>query len=414
MKKIFSFVVLALALTCPARAAEFKASVYSESGYAPLSENSALNPDNRYGLERFRFYNRGSLTAKNSFNEYINGLITLEGLYIPDDYFPDRRSLTQLKVKELCVDVRMTGVTARIGKQYIKWGGGTFFNPSSDILNHRRDPLRPLVEAEGNRFAHILAPLNSAITAELVVLQSDEHGPRPKDVEDWAVVPKLSFSFESLSGFLLAEMQPDAGPLYGTSLEYVCASGEFSDLALFVESQLKTSTKRYEIEPGAYGPAAKKESGDSFFLLVAGARIQHSFAEAGWIDGISLLAEYYFDTENWEHEDYRKYIKSLRDSRGSVHTAVLSAGESFKNSRDYIYGAVLLNSVCMRDLSVLNGAVVNLQDSSFIWIPDVYYTFASQNATVGLRSYCFFGGGRSEFGSSPLQYQLMAYLELFF
>ena len=422
MKKFFSAGVLALALICPAGAAEFKGSVYSETAYASLDRGSTLNPGNSYDLDHFRFYNRGSLTAKDSFNEYIKGLISLEGLYIPQDIDPARRSLTQLKIKELYVDLSASSLSARIGKQYIKWGSGTFFNPSSDILNHRRNPLRPLAEAEGNRFAHVTAPLGSSgLTAELAVIQSDEHRTGLRAVEDFAVVPKLSFSTGSLSGFVLAEMQQHAGPLYGTALDYVCSAGQFTDLDFFMESQVKTYTKRYVVEPGRYGYTAQKQSGDSFFLFVGGARLQHSLPEASWLDGISLLFEYYFDTENWTRRDYKRYLdaaKDIHDMQGlqgsSLQYTTGQLAESFHNSRHYVYGGVLLSSLFMRDFYVLNSAVFNMEDGGFIWIPDMYYTFNNQNATVGLRSYCFFGRNNSEFGSAPLHYQAMAYLELSF
>jgi hypothetical protein len=414
-KEVICFVVFLLAWSCIAFAIEFKASIYSELAGASLNSNSALNPDNIYDLHTFRFYNRGTVTVKNTYNDYINSFITLESLYIPQDIFPDRRGLRQLKVKELCVDLLERHFTARIGKQYLKWGGGTFFNPSSDILNHRRNPLRPLNEAEGNRFVHITAPVNNTLTAELIVIQSDENGIGIKAIEDIAVLPKISFSHGNLSGFLLAEMQKHAGPLYGTALEYAYAAGEYTDLALFIESQLKTYTQQYRVVQNAQGFEVKKINGDSFFLFVAGARLQHSFAEAGWLDGVSLLFEYNFDEENWNHNDYKNYINYLRELQYSnMQSQVLSIGESFKNSRHYIYSGLLLHSFFIKDFYILNSAVVNLGDSSIAWIPDVYYMFANQNATVGMRSYIFSGNSHSEFGSSPLHYQIMGYLELSF
>ena len=413
-KTLYSF-ILSLLCFYTASAAEFKASLYSEVGFASLNGNSALNPDNLYDIDEFRFYNRGTFTAKDSFKDHINGLITLEGLYIPQDFFHDRRGLKQLQIKELCVDVLERNFTVRIGKQYLKWGDGTFFNPSSDILNHKRNPLRPLAEAEGNQFVHITAPVNDGLTAELLVIQSDENGRGIKAVEDVAVLPKLSFSLGNLSGFFLAEMQKHAGPLYGTALNYVNSWSEYTDLAFFIESQLKTYTKRYEVVKNMRDFAIKEESGDSFFLLVMGARLQHSFAELGWLDGVSFLAEYYYDEENWSHNDFKHYIDYLRDSRlSNLHSKVLSLGESFKNSRYYIYSGLLLHSLFIQEFYILNSTVINLEDSSVIWIPDVYYTFANQNATVGMRSYCFLGSSRSEFGNSPTHYQVMAYLEFSF
>lgn len=417
-KQTLVFFALMLACFSPACAAEFRASIYSETAYASLDRSSPLTPDNSYDLDHFRLYNRGSLTAKDSFNEHIKGLITLEGLYIPEDIDPVRRSLTQLKIKEVYADLRAPGLSARIGKQYLKWGGGTFFNPSSDILNHRRNPLRPLVEAEGNQFAHVTAPLSSELTAELAVVRSDEHGRGPKGFEDWAFVPKLSFSRGSLSGFLLAEMKSDAGPLYGTALDYVCSAGQFTDLDFFMESQLKTYTDRYEVDPQRYGYSIEKKSGDSFFLFVGGARVQHSLPETGWLDGISFLFEFCFDTENWTRRDYKHYLDALQHSHdlqgGNLQQPAETLADSFHNSPHYVYSGVLLNSLFIQDFYVLNSAVANLEDGSFIWIPDMYYTFNNQNATVGVRSYCFFGRGSSEFGSAPLHYQAMAYLELSF
>ncbi len=128
---------------------------------------------------------------------------------MPTAYSPQTAE-GQFLVKELYVDLMSDALNARAGKQYIKWGSGTFFTPT-DVVNLRRDPLRPINEAEGSTFVQLTVPVSAALNFDLICPIRTAEG-EPTRVP---VIPRISFSAGGLSGFAFTMLESGEQALYG-------------------------------------------------------------------------------------------------------------------------------------------------------------------------------------------------------
>ena len=121
--------------------------------------SSGLNPGNINDENQFSNLITGSVSFKNDFSDNINGMIRLGAESAPARYRNSDPS-ERVYIRETYIDFLQENYSVRVGKQFIKWGDGVFFNPS-DVVNISRDPLRPANDAEGVSFAQLAVPLGS-------------------------------------------------------------------------------------------------------------------------------------------------------------------------------------------------------------------------------------------------------------
>ncbi len=411
--------------------ASIRVNLYSEFGSQDYDTFRVINRSNRLMFNRFRCFNRGSLIVKSSLGSMANGFLRLDGVYTPVDFylasFKSNESLsaifdqtttreTNFKIKAVYIDTLARYFTLRIGKQFIKWGSGTFFNPI-DVINYKRDPLRPIEEAEGNPFVHFTFPFDVNFSMELLgIVIPDEDGNKTETAGEMPFVPKLSVNMGNFSLFAFSKFQQGAGPVHGTELNCAIPVGDYSDLTLFAQGLFKNQSSREEFifdkQDQTYKPMPLTDS--SYRAYLVGSRLQHTFTDIDWLEGMNFALEYYYDNENWSKNSFRNYLKFLEQEEHrftEVFTAynIFDLDRQFRNSHKYLFGNLTFRSLFQEDFQVGCSLVLNIDDSSYLMIPDISYTFANQNATTGLKGNFFRGSDDTEFGSYPLEYQIFYY-----
>lgn len=411
--------------------ASIRVNLFSEFGSQDYDTFRVINRSNRLMFNRFRCYNRGSLIVKSSLGSMANGFLRLDGVYTPVDFYLasfksnepvsaifDQTTTreTNFKIKAVYIDTLARYFTLRIGKQFIKWGSGTFFNPI-DVINYKRDPLRPIEEAEGNPFVHFIFPFDVNFSMELLgIVIPDEDGDRTETAGEMPFVPKLSVNMGNFSLFAFSKLQQGAGPVHGTELNCALPVGDYSDLTLFAQGLFKNQSSREEFifdkQDQTYKPVPLTDS--SYRAYLVGSRFQHTFTDLDWLEGMNFALEYYYDNENWSKNSYRNYLKFLEQEEHrftEVFTAynIFDRDRQFRNSHKYLFGNLTFRSLFQEDFQVGCSLVLNIDDSSYLMIPDISYTFANQNATTGLKGNFFRGNDDTEFGSYPLEYQIFYY-----
>ncbi|MDP7422270.1 MAG: hypothetical protein QGH40_10325, partial [bacterium] len=206
--------------------------------------------------------------------------------------------------------------------------------------------------------------------------------------------------------------------IHGFDLNCVFPVGEYSDLTLYTQALLKPQTTdrvRFVYDSGAdvYKPMPMDAS--SYRSWLGGLRFQHTFTELDWLEGLNFAVEYYYDNENWEKEDYQNYLKYLEQEETRFAevfgTYNIFANENqFRNSTRYLFGNLTFQSIFKEDFRAGMSLVLNVDDSSYLMIPDISYSFSNNNATTGLKANIFRGDDDNEFGSLPLEHQVFYYL----
>ncbi len=398
-------------------AIEFKGSIYSETAFREPT-NSSLNPDNLHSLNDLQYFLRGNVSLKSDFGATAKGFIKLESQYLPISYVSDEAE-ESLFIKEMFIDILGRFFTLRTGKQYIKWGSGIFFNPL-DIVNLKRDPLRPLDEAEGSVFTQLAVPFGSSLMADFIIpFEQNNSSENNSTGRDLPLIARVSFSSGGLSGFAFSMVQNRAEPVYGLNSEYTFSFLSGVSLAAYGECTYKTesSTKKVIRNNGAYELAGLGRN--EYIAYVTGASLLYFFPEKKRIELIGLNAEYYYNNENWSHDEYALYDEYLRfvSYDPALHLQAVSLYRQFGVAYRYLYLAVSFNGLFVEDLNFSAGAVANLEDKSILYVPNLSYSLNDNNTSIGIRAYLYREPGTagiSEFGNLPEKYQTMLYMQTAF
>lgn len=408
-----------------ASAYEFKGDIYAESGFQNLNSSSAFNPGNLYNTGDFQYFLRGNLIFKNDFSEHMNGLLNLEMQYYPSYYTiahpfsasdPDAATYNKkerLFVKEMYLDLLTSLFVVRIGKQYIKWGKGSFFNPS-DVVNLKRDPLRPIDEAEGKPFASFILPVKSFLSFECLTVIDENENEGKSRLKDLPFIPKISFSASNLSGFAFGVFQNNRAPILGLNLDLAIAAGESTSITLYGEGVYHfESYQRKEVNESL---VFEDKDIKNYYASVGGIKIQTSFTETKWVDGLIFTLEYYYNEENWSNKQFKHYIDLLEANKNNLvnHQTYLLSFKAYSNSKDYGYASLYLSNFIKQNLTFGNDFILNMDDKSFILMPSLVYSFENSNAEVGIKNIMYFGNKNSEFGNSLSTLNLILFAQLSF
>ncbi|MBF0361575.1 MAG: hypothetical protein HQK49_11220 [Oligoflexia bacterium] len=393
----------------PANAIDFKADVYSETGTQSIRENSPLNPSNRFNLNEEEFYTRAAITAKGSYKD-SKGFVKFEGIYAPVDFTRTSTESSSKKdrtyLKAAYIDFQQEDWSAGIGKQFVTWGSGAFFYPL-DIINYNRDPLRPLDEAEGNSYLRLSSYYFEYFTPELFIVTVPERSPyQLMKAKEMQLVPKISFTQQNLSGFFFARLRGSKRPLWGANLSYVNSIFENTDLTLYVEGILRSDREKLSLETIDNSNNTNNSDTTRYPAMLLGMQTRTTFTTTKWIDGIIFNYEYFYDRKNWSKQEFNTFLTNplLYYSQYSI----------FTNSRSYNFFSIFLESFLYKDLKVGCGSVMNSNDNSVLYLPEISYSLSNQNARIGVRAIIFTGNSDSEFGTYPLNNQILGYGELTF
>jgi len=385
MKRIV-LCVISIAWGMIAHAAEYGGEIGAEIAGQKLNNSSRFNPDNVGKLNTFGYRMTGDLWFRNSFNPDANGFMKIRALYMPAAFRKEDET-GKMIVREIYIDLLGERWNARIGKQYLKWGSGVFFNPA-DVINAVRDPLRPADEAEGNPIAHLSIPIGSVAACDLLGVVREGEADHPSDVPGVFRMSASAGNF-GLFGYVMA--RKNRKPAYGYNLDFVSALTEDTDISLYAEGIIRReSDVKYVTRSGSV--VGRKDG--TYPGTTAGLRLNMKFPTLKRFDVWTLTIEYYHDNENWSRDEYRNMYRALESD--------LSAGNiypQFKGGRDYVYGNISVSNVVFNLVTVEGGAVINLGDRSGIALGSVSYQY-NDNTETGVRGEFYFGRDGSEFGNA--------------
>lgn len=420
----FLFVILFIFSAGAAFSFQFKGDIYGELAGQDINSSSYFNPGNMHQVGDRQYYMRSNLIFKNDFSEYLNGVVNVEGQYYPayytlfhpyaasDPNAQANNTKERLFIKEAYLNLMTSAFVFSMGKQYIKWGKGTFFNPS-DVINFNRDPLRPKDEAEGNPFVSMALPIQSFLTLEAITVVENKENQQRTSLSSLPFIPKLSFSAGSFGGFVFGVFQNNKKPIYGLNLDYAFSLGENSSITLYAEGiYLMKSYRQRVSESLTYEPMPDK----NYQAVSAGTRIQTPVTSLKWLEGVSISLEYYYNNENWSKNDLIRYYNKLDTTKSNInaHVADILYFEPYKNSWHYGYAGLYLTNFIKQNLTFGQDFVMNFEDHSFLYMPSLVFSFDNTNAEVGLKSIVYIGSNKSEFGNSISKFNIIGFTQISF
>lgn len=417
MKKLLFLITIFIIET--AGAVELSTEIFTEVGGMDYRTDTALNQDNYLLLNGFRNYNRVLLSLKTAFgdSDTAKGFVQLQGLYIPVDFYAKdttgNTSEEKISLKAVYFQFMNNYLTFRTGKQFIRWGSGIFFNPL-DIVNKPRDLLRPIDEAQGRPFAHLIIPIMNLFSFELLTLYENNDDEEISGIDWVPLIAKLSFSYNAFSWYGFVKVQQEENPLPGINFDYVGNIGEYTDFKIFSEALFRFSSNQSVIQINQLIPELVERSDDFYPAILIGGNINYSSPESHIFNTISFNLEYYYDRENWNHHEYMDFYNTLSTLIASGFDLTQfsqdqSPVKQFKNARHYLAGGITFQSLFIEDLTWHTTVILNAEDLSLVVYPDIFYTFSNQNARCGIKAYYFDGKETSEFGSFPARLQAFFY-----
>lgn len=393
-------ILVVIVISSAAYGAEIKGDIYGEYTTQTLNKNSAFNKNNVLKLNELKYIMRGDITIKNEFNPNANGLLKLEGEYRPADYNKET-VVERIYIKEAYVDLLNDVFNARIGKQFIKWGNGVFFNPA-DVVNVGRDPLKPVNEAEGSPFVQVSIPFQSFATLDILGVVREK---TTEKASEMPIAAKISGNLENLSGFGYLMVQENKHPVYGFDANYVLTINNESDICLYTEGSYKTqSTKQYINSNGE----TKKRNGNGFIGIAGGARYTVKFPSMKRFDSLMVIAEYCYDNENWTKKEYKNMIGTLENkpANGGLYVP-------FKAAQNYVYVNTTVSNAFLNQMGMGVSAVINCEDVSGIIMPGITYQY-TDSTEIGFNGKIFCGKNNSEFGGSTAENEFGGYTRISF
>jgi len=377
----------------------FKFDINSEGGTQTLRENSPINPSNSLRLNEVAMFTRAGIQVENSSLPNTKGMLKLEGIYAPTSFTrtdltgPSRQNTVYLKAGY--IDLLQEGFTLRIGKQFINWGSGIFFSPL-DIINHHRDPLRPLDEAEGNSFWRLSVPILSSGVSELYVVYPVDQGTQNEiKKKDMFIVPKIGSSMGAFSWWAMAKLQTSKRAQWGGNLSYAFSPMQYVDTTLFAEGIIRNERTKYNID------SQKKTVGD-FSAYLIGLQNRYSLSTCTFLDGINFDFEFYTDKNNWSNKEMILFEENIRNGLLTSPQARLLF-VPFTNSQKYFFAHLGLENFIFRHVKMGGSFIYNENDQSYLTYAEINYIFGKQNGQLGFKYNVFTGRAKSEMGDYPIK-----------
>ena len=380
-------------------AAEYGGEVGAETAGQKLNADSRFNPDNALRLNSMSYYMTGDLWFKNSFNPDANGFVKIQTQYRPASFRRDEQK-EKIILREVYLDFLGDICNIRVGKQYLKWGDGVFFNPA-DVINASRDPLRPIDEAAGNPVAHLSIPIKSYATIDFLGVV--RYGSR--SFSDIPAVCRISSGAGPVGAFVYGVAQRHRKPVFGYDVNSVFAFTEETDAVIYTEGIIRRESDMKFVETD--GTVSQRGDG-RYWGTAAGMRINMKFPALRRFDSWSLVAEYYRCNENWNRSEYGNMYDNLPGNSGlGAYYA------EFRGGRQYVYGGLSVSNAVLNYLTVECGAVLNCGDRSGIAMERVSYQY-NDNTEIGSRGEFYFGKRESEFGNAVISRRVSGYAKISF
>ena len=423
--------------------------------YAPLDENSIINPGNLFGLTEVTVENVFRMKLNLDLSENAFARVWLSHNYVPlgKIFFSqlpesERRlletaygplSLGSLELEQAFIDLGFWDtVYIRVGKQLIPWGTGFVWNPT-DNFNPAKNPISPRAVRVGVDALSIDVPLGNVVTFSAVGLPQEK-------LEDTIGAGKVLVNLfdlydvsvslyggkgrRSISGFDFA------GQLWEIGLHGEGSLTQGSDIFRF-EKRTETVTPLVagvpvgEIEAETY--SLKSPDGERLYpRFVVGA--DYTFP---W--GTFVLVEYYRNEDGYDegemtaYTDFFKLVKrgmeapqpdlsafdgATQEAFGRIETSInkvyptalsyLSPGRIRKN-----YILFHLDQVLLDTITVSADTLWGLDDMGVVVTPSINISVA-ENVSLTLRSDIVAGDADTEFRLIPFSYAVGIGIEVVF
>jgi hypothetical protein len=400
MIRLIILLILFLCFTYNANTAEISGDVSAEYSARKINNSSFLNPDNTANENSAAYIIKGSLMLKNEFNENANGMIKLEAKYAPAEYREEDKGET-IYIKEMYIDLLAQYFSVRAGKQFIKWGDCVFFNPA-DVVNMSRDPLRPVNEAEGSPFFQLSIPVYSFASFDFLGIVSEDETNKTTDIP---VCGKFSVSGNSLSGFVYIMKERAKYPTTGFDLSFVAAPTNETSVSLYSEGYYKTESDRQYIDNDL---TVRTRKNNQYFGAAGGFRVNMNFPSLKRFDKFELIAEYYYDNENFSCHEFDNLAAGCNADMNLTQYYI-----PFKSSQHYAYTSLSIENFIFYQLTFSAGCVLNILDRSTILVPSLQYKY-SDNCDLEARGAIYNGNSNSEFGNAISKWNMTLFAKVFF
>ncbi len=360
---------------------------------------SVRNPNQGKGQRLLQEENRAILTFKTPFAEWGRISIKLEGEYVPVSFY-DTNEYENIRIKEMFADIIGGIVNLRLGKQFIRWGDGAFFNPI-DVVNLKRDPLKPQNENEGRNFIELDIPAGDMLSFSLISVPDSLAS---SNIDVLPLITKAALSINHIDAFLFARVKKGQKPVYGGTLSFTSSVGRYFSLKLNSELLWKFESDAQDwVKSGSvYLPQKRNDSDYKSWSL--GLNLSYAFTRLWWINNANFSFQYYHNDENMNRESFTNFLNA--QIKGFEYPF-------FVNSREYLYFQIALQGFLFNDLDLSCAAVLNKEDQSGFYMPSLSYK-VNDDISVGTKVFILSGNDRSEFASYPYWTEGRFYLNYYY
>jgi hypothetical protein len=397
-----------------------------------------LNPSSTYNMNYVHQFNTfdslfyGDIIFSSELQGIAQGFVDLECKSKPISFNTKLYGQPQTEsvgLKELYAVLSTSFLNIMVGKHYSPWSQASFFLNTIDIINPAIALMRPTWEYQANPVLQVSVPLKfvgidfrvSAMTR--AVLEEDIG----QTFLNLPLIALIGAQNQYLNAFVFGSLQLNQYPSAGASAKITLSIGPLV-VEPYAEGILRGSpsklgvTEWNSIEP--LSNTTRFATG-----IVAGGRVT---LKTGMqlLESLTVSAEYCLDEENWNQVQFQRYLNYLDKWRTETTQNIdyfnaLAYETDFENSTNYIFASLNANNLLLDTMNLGCRFILNMQDSSFLVMPDLSYGFGDKRMKTGINAQFLFGSDegqkvmpevnkRTEFGTNIYTNRITAYFRVFF
>lgn len=260
-----------------------------------------------------------------------------------------------LRLKEFFLDFSwQRRVYFRVGKQFLQWGRGYFWNPTDLINVEMKDLLDPEEKREGNYGLKVTVPCGLTRSACLYI--------RMEGVEDPAALPvagKYTFLTGNTEMAVSGWFKQGFAPVYGFEVSTRLFRTDFRG-----ELSLSCGENKPRLDYETLTPVKL----DKEWVYAAAVGFTKTFDHKEVKERFSFTGEYYYNHTGYTRNIFTR-IMEVPDpaQRLSLQTEYLSRYyQPYRNSRHYLAFLASMRRFIKTDLTFQANGVVNLVDGSAV------------------------------------------------
>lgn len=300
------------------------------------------------------------------------------------DLPPETQDFTRIRINEFFIDANANNkVYFRIGKQYLKWGQGYFWNPADFINTTKKDFFNMDAIASGVFGTKIQLPFGVKQNIYSFIGMNDA-----KTFNDLSLSGKYEFLIKNTEMSLSASIKNDRQPFYGFDI-----TGRVFGLDYRGEIGLKNGLNYTRLD---YNSLSAQSGGDGLIPQVS-LGFSKFFTVKDIKDQIGLNVEFFYNQAGYDQNIIQRIAdESDLTVRETAQTIYSTNYQLFMNSKYYfaLFGSV--QKFIVPEMTLNINSMMNLVDKSAVLTTGISYIPALTDMSVNFNINTFLGAPNTE------------------